>query len=1053
MILRTFLKWYKPDSFRFIVVITLLLFSVQAFAQMPITVKGTVIDAATGDKLIGVTVQVKGGNAGTITDLNGEYTIEVRRGQELEFSYIGYGKQTQTVRNSILNIELAESTLTLDQVVVVGYGSMKRSDLTGAIASIGAKEIKEGVSTSLEQAMQGRVAGVQITQNSGAPGGGISVSIRGITSLNGNEPLYVIDGIAISGQTNSNSSVLSTINPADIVSIEVLKDASATAIYGSRASNGVVMIVTKQGENGKPRLSYDGYFGLQQLPKKLEVMNLKEYAQFYNERAAIQGWGEREEFRDPNLLTNGTDWQAELFRMAPMHNHQIGIAGGNNSAKYALSAGFLNQEGIGLGSNFQRFSFRSNIDLKIASWINVGVNSSFANTKQTTTLDANDIIRTAIRQRPDVPARNPDGSYGEIAVDDYNTYFSNPLAEAQIRENYNTGSQLYYNFYANLNLLPGLTFRAEYGGNLSYFNNYRFTPNYKYGNQIWTSESYRDSGKSNYWSQKSYLTYDLKVAGKHNFQIMTGHEAQESKWENLWGSRTKYFTNSVHSLSAGDDSTAKNGDDSNEWAIESYYGRFNYNFDDRYLFTSTFRVDGSSSFGPNNRWGTFPSAAFAWRIKNEPFLKDAEVINNLKLRLGWGLVGNQNASLYAYGVAMNTTPTYWGTGFYAGNYGNPDLQWEETEAYNLGLDLALFKNRLELIIDAYSKNTDKLLMTETLPSYIIDSANNLAIQAPWVNTGALNNKGMEFTLNTVNITNRDFVWTSNLTFSFNRNKITKLYSKSSQKPGKIGNDIYTLSEIGQPVGQIFGYNIIGMFTCENDFYHSDGTPVARPEESGTNKPYDIAENKIWIGDYIFEDLDNNRIINEKDRKYLGNTQPKFIYGINNTFNCKNFELGIFFNGVYGNKIYNLLRQSNTDTSGYDGKLKEVAGYARVELIDPNGGRVLSNMRVTNNATAQRIFAAGGSTNDNNRISSRFVEDGSYLRLKNISLSYTVPHPCLQSLRIDFMQLYVNIQNLFTITKYSGYDPEVGSYDVLTAGLDNARYPSQRIYTFGLRFNF
>lgn len=1063
----------------------LLAIGVSVYASAQTTINGVVSSGVDGESLPGVSVVVKGTATGTATDIDGNFSLTIPSDRAvLVFTYIGYKAKEIPVTGSSKNLKvvLDEDNQLLDEVVVVGYGTMKRSDLTGAVSSIGAKQIKESVSTSLEQAMQGRIAGVQITQNSGAPGGGISVSIRGINSLNGNEPMYVIDGVELTGSASGNSSVLSTINPADILSIDVLKDASAMAIYGSRAANGVVMITTKRGEDGKPRLSYDGYFGLQQLPKKLPVMNLKEFASFYNERARIQGWGERPDFLDTNLLTDGTDWQDELFRTALMHNHQVGVMGGSNGTKYALSAGYLNQEGIALGSSFDRFSFRSNMDMDITKWLQVGVNASLANTKQVTTLDNAGIIRTAINQRPDIPAYNPDGSFGEVPIDDFNTYYTNPLAEARLRENYNTGTQVYYNTYANLKLAKGLQLRTEYGGNLGYSNSYQFTPNYSYGNQVMSSSSTRNSNKNNYWSWKTYATYDFKLSDMDNMQIMAGHEANESTWEYLQGSRTGYISNSVHSLDVGNSATAKNGNNVGDWAMESYFGRLNYNFDDRYLLTATMREDGSSYFDRGYKWGVFPSAAFAWRISNESFLKNNEMISNMKLRLGWGIVGNQSIEQYAYGVPMNTTETYWGTGYYAGRYPMPNLRWERTNAVNIGLDLALIKNRIELIIDAYSKNTDNLLMIAREPMYIVDEGNNLGISAPYDNIGALTNKGIDFALNTVNIQNSQFTWRSNLTMTFNKNKVTKLYSDGAQVFGKIGNTIYTQSTVGEPVGQLFGYNVIGMFTCEDDFYKKDAAgnflldegghriEVARPEQSGSGQPYPIAPSQIWVGDYIYEDLPTepvyddqgkiidyqpDGIINEKDRKPLGNTQPKFTYGFNNTITWKNFELNIFINGVYGNKIYNLLRESNTGTGGYGNVLREVGDYARVELIDPAGENVISNVYVPNATTAkvQRLTSVAGSTNDNNRISSRFVEDGSYLRLKNVSLTYAVPRQLLQKAGIDYMQIYANVQNIFTITKYKGYDPEVGSYNVLTNGLDDARYPSQRIYTFGLRFNF
>lgn len=1020
------------------------------------TISGTVKSEADDESLIGVSVKVKEAPGGTITDAQGRYTLQAKSGQTLVFSYIGFRTLEVKIDNQkSIDVSLREDTKMLDEVVVVGYGTMKRSDLTGSVVSVSAEDIKKTVVTSLDQALQGRAAGVSVTQNSGAPGGGISVSIRGINSLNGNEPLYVIDGVAISGQTGNNTSVLSSINPSDIVSMEILKDASATAIYGSRASNGVVLITTRQGEAGKTRLSYEGYVGVQQLPNRLDVLNLREYAEYQNLRSEVLGWGAREEFKDPSLLGEGTNWQKEIFRSALMHNHQINVTGGNENAKFSLTGGYLNQDGIAIGSSFERFSVRMNADAKITKWLTIGLRASGSRTQQVNTVDNGDIISTAIRQLPEVPAKNPDGSWGTQQENIYGTYFSNPVAEALMRENYDKGTQLYVNLFADINIWKGLSFHTEYGGSYNYNNHYQFTPSYDYGLYNQQSSSSRNASNGSNYSFKNYFTYNAKF-GKHDFSLMAGHEAQENTWESLSGSRSDFFLNSVHELDAGDALTAKNGSSKSSGAIESYFGRFNYSFDDRYLLTATVRSDGSSNFGPNNRWGTFPSVAVAWKIKNESFLKNVTAIDNLKLRLGWGAVGNQSAGSYAYGVAMASAPSIWGTGFYAGNYANANLKWEETNAYNVGLDINLLGNRIEFIAEAYYKNTDNLLMQAALPDYV-----NGIIRAPWVNAGAMVNKGMEFTLNTVNIDNRDFFWKTGITLSFNKNKVTRLYTETAGIQGYVGSETYTYSLVGQPVGQFYGYKVIGMFMNEGDFYQKDSNGEFRLNDKGERiavalpKGKSMKENEIWVGDYIFEDKDNNGVIDEKDRSFLGNPEPKFNYGINNYFSYKGFDLNIFINGVYGNKVYNSLRKSYTNPMNNSGMLKEAVGIARIELIDPEAAADISNVRVSNPAQAKVQRITANDANDNNRMSDRFIEDGSYLRIKNIALGYTFPRSWTEKVGIESLRIYANVQNAFTFTKYKGYDPEIGAYhqNVLTRGIDYARYPSQRIYTFGLNLGF
>ena len=459
----------------------MMLLPLTASAQSKVT--GTVTDA-NGETVIGATVKIKGvKGAGTVTDLDGKFSINAKPGQTLEISYVGYSNKTAKVpANGKISIVMTEDTHSLNEVVVVGYGTMKRSDLTGSVSSIDEKAIKQGVNTSMEQAMQGRIAGVQVTQNSGAPGGGISVQIRGINSFNGNEPLYVIDGIPVSGNTSSNTSVLASINPSDITSIEVLKDASATAIYGSRASNGVVLVTTKRGQDGKAQVSYDGYIGWQAIPEYLDVMNLKEYADFYNARQEVRGYGIREDFKDPSLLTDGTNWQKELFQTAFMQNHAINVSGGNKDMHYSLSGGYLDQDGVGIGSGFTRASFRANFDTNINKWVQVGFNTAYSNTKQTLTFSENDVINTALNQFPDVAARNPDGSYGVPEANDFNTSYSNPIFEANMKENRTNNYQLDYNVFANIKPVKGLNIRIEYGGNRGWGNSYYFIPDYSYGN-------------------------------------------------------------------------------------------------------------------------------------------------------------------------------------------------------------------------------------------------------------------------------------------------------------------------------------------------------------------------------------------------------------------------------------------------------------------------------------------------------------------------------------------------------------------------------------------
>ena len=492
---------------------------------------------------------------------------------------------------------------------------------------------------------------------------------------------------------------------------------------------------------------------------------------------------------------------------------------------------------------------------------------------------------------------------------------------------------------------------------------------------------------------------------------------------------------------------------------------------DRYLVTATLRADGSSSFGPDNRWGYFPSVALAWRLSNEQFMqKSSNWLNNAKLRLGWGLVGNQGVGSFAYGVAMKNAVTAWGTGYFSGNYPNPELKWESTKAWNIGLDLSLLNNRIEFIVDAYLKKTDNLLMDAVLPFYILNNTGWMGISAPKVNTGAIENKGVEFTLNTVNIQKKDFQWRTGLTLSINRNKLTKLNSDEGSIPGNLNSQTYTLSEIGGPVGRFYGYNVIGMFTKESDFYqknqlgeflldqNGNRIPVARPAESLDSDMYPIAPRGIWVGDYIYEDVNGDGKITTADRKYIGDPNPDFTFGINNVITWKDFELSFFFNGSVGNDIFNAVKQNHSDPTAWGNKLKLVNDYAQVAMFDPEGSlNDISNVYVVNPQTAQtqRISVSGESQNDNNRVSSRFIEDGSFLRLKTLSLAWNLPKKWINPLKIDWVQVYANVQNVFTITGYDGYDPEIGAngQSVILQGIDYYRYPSSRIFNFGLKVSF
>lgn len=1033
------------------------------------TITGKVVFESNQEAVPGANVVIKGSTRGTITDLNGNFTIAANTGDVLVITFLGYQDEEITVGDANnYNVRLTEDITQLDAVVKIGYGTMKRSDLTGSVVSVTGEDINKSVSSSFDQALQGRAAGVIVTQNSGQPGGSVSVRIRGINTLNDdNEPLYVIDGVAMSGHTgNSSTNILSLINPSDIVSIDVLKDASATAIYGSRAANGVIMITTKRGESGQMKVGYAGYYAIQQLPYYVETMNLQEYAIYQNARADLLGFGSREEFADPSVLGEGTNWQKEMFRNAPMQSHQVTLSGGSEQMTYSLSGGYMDQEGIAIGSGFKRFTLKASLDIQTREWLKIGADIYASRSNQRITVEDNDLIYQTLRQTPDVPLRNADGSWGGPAENIYGTYSTNVVAEALMRENDRKRSQLISNLRADIKLAKGLNFHTDFGTTVGYENSYYYQPAFKFGyyeNTI--NESSRSSNNSYYWSINNYLTYSKTFLKDHNLTVMIAQEALEPSWEGISGSRNNYLTDNVHELNAGDATTAKNGAYKGSSSMLSYFGRINYAYSQKYLLTATLRADGSSKFGENNRWGYFPSFALGWKISEENFMKNIASISNMKLRAGWGLVGNQNIPNYAYGAAMASHTTIWGPGILPSNIPNANVQWESTQSTNLGLDLSMFRNRIELIVDAYLKLTDNLLMQTTLP-YYAGTHGSGSISAPWANVGAMENKGLEFTLNTVNIDRGGFYWRSGIVFSMNRNKVTKLYTEDGVINRTLDGSIITRTVVGEPAGQLFGYEIESMFITEEDFYTLDenGNRILVPLPQDGQ---DIEPNGIWVGDFRFRDINEDGVITEEDRTFIGNPHPKFQIGFNNSLNYKNFDFTFNIIGVYGNKIYNWTRSQFENPMSNLGLYSSVSDFAQIGVydenltaVDPESGetlradQIISNVYVINEGTSIPRVAIYDA-NNNNRISTRFVEDGSYLRLKNLMLGYTLPQKYSKLIKIERLRIYVNAQNLFTLSKYTGYDPEVGSIgqDMLLTGIDRYRYPTQRLFNFGMNLDF
>ena len=1047
------------------VILLLFMLPISMYAQK-ITVKGTVSD--NDGPVIGVTVKVNGAQVGAITDFNGEYSIDVDPNATLVFSYLGYKTQEVKVAGRhTIDITLKEDQETLSEVVVVGYGTMRKSDLTGAVAQVDNKAIEKSVTTSIDQVLQGRAAGVQIQANTGTPGGSSTIRIRGTNSLNAtSQPIFVIDGVIIDsdGSDNGNTNPLAAINPSDILTMDILKDASATAIYGSRASNGVIMITTKRGKSGEATLTYDGYIGWQAMPKKLEVLNLREYAEHHNDISDAQIKTASGNFLRPELLGEGTDWQDELFRTAFMTNHSVSLTGGKDKTTYAISAGYLNQDGIAISTGFRRQTLRANIDTELKKWLKGGISFSLSDSKQE--MEKNwDIIMTALKSQPSVAVRNPDGGYD--GPDDQ-WMPDNAVALAEIKTNYAKRLNFRINTYLEATIVKNLTFKTELSADYNLNKTKTYTPDYTFGVRESTQRDgawYKNDSK--YWSWRNILTYNGAIAEKQSVNMMVGQEMSHSYWENMSTSTQGFLSNSVIDLRAGERTGNNVNIDGyqNNTSLFSYFGRILYNYDDRYLLTATLRRDGSSKFADGHRWGWFPSAAFAWRVSQEKFLQDNKTTNNLKLRLGWGATGNQNVQDWAAWAMLANYTTPWGVGVLNANNANPDLKWETTYSTNVGFDLSLFNSRIDIVFDWYYKKTKDLLMMLDLPAYLGSGAGSNEAYGtasnPWGNIGSLRNTGIELTVNTTNIENKTFSWRSNIVFSLNRNKVVELDAESGSLPQtlQIGSDVATVTNtvVGKPIGQFWGYKVIGRFDSPEDFYYKDANgeihTVALPK--GASIASSPTSGGVFIGDYIFEDINGDGVIDDSDQTFIGNPEPKFTWGFGNSFSYKNFDLNIQFSGSYGNKVINYGRRFLDITGSTANQLNTVLDYARLSKIDTNGPDDYRNYYVTNTSSIMPRLYTESAVNGNNRVSDAYIEDGSYIRLQNISLAYNLPRKLIEKISLSNLKIYCNVQNLLTFTKYKGFDPEVGSHqgNALLNGVDYSRYPSPRIYTVGVNVQF
>lgn len=1063
-------------------------------AQNNFTASGTIVDEQ-GEPLIGCTVQLKGSQVGTVADLDGNFKLQVAPNATLTFSFIGY--KTQEIKAATgMKVTMKPDALMLNEVVAVGYGTMKRSDITGSVVSVKAEDMQQTSAATMDQMLQGRAAGMQLTSNSGAAGGSTSIQIRGVNSLNSsNEPVYVIDGAIVASEPGADvfSNPLAGLNPNDVESIEILKDASATAIYGAQAANGVIIVNMKKGfEGSAPKINFKAQVGWDALAKKLDVMDMQQFAKWAGEANLLKSTPKVSNmFANPSTLGAGADWQDALFRIGLRQEYNLSIRGGSKGINYSLSGGFFKQQGITVNNDFHRLTLRGTIDVKAYKWLDLGATFNLGESKRNTGMASWDVVPNALSDTPNNAVRLPDGSWAKSGFNgDTDTWQPNPVALAELTDRTNKVISSRANVYFTLKPWKWLTWKNEatYDFNID---NYRYMlPEYQLGENGATREyaTHQTSKTLNlYWSVKSVATGNWKVKGGHKITAMLGYEMNHRNRDYLYGQRLG-GSNTNQALSGGDASRDDNAGYATTKRFSSIFGRVTYNYKDRYMFTGTLRHDGSSLFERGQRWGTFPSAALAWRLTEEDFwmmLQEssavAAAINSVKLRVGYGLVGNANLTESTFLANFSNLESNFGTSYKTANMPNYDnLTWEKTDSWNVGLDLGLFDNRVEFIFDAFWKNTRDLLMQTAVPSYMGTNSKITGSAEPqWANVGNMSNRGIEMTLNAHVINKKNIKWKTSLTYSLVRNKVTKLNSESGFIDKTLdyegSGETITRTAVGHSISQYYGFQVAGRINSAADFLRNNGdgtSTVIAPTPNyrvGTVVSNASASNLLTsVGDLLFKDLNSDGIIDDNDKTFLGNGLPNYTFGWNNTLTYKQWGLSVFLYGSVGNKVFNWTRRRMDDPSLTPGgaawnKYTRTANYARWAYYDGNTGNAdVWNVYVAEGAEPSIPRIDNQHSNYNSRISDRYVEDASYLRIKNITLTYNVPKKFCKKLSLQELRLSANIQNVFTLTNYTGYDPEVGSQNgqysmtgqgMLMYGVDTGRVPAPRTVIFGVEATF
>lgn len=971
---------------------------VSVFAQQ-ITVTGTITDA-TREPVIGANILQTGTANGTITDIDGNFSIMVPADATLTVSYLGYQTLTVAVNGqNLLNILLKEDAKTLDEVVVIGYGVMRKKDLTGAISQVSSKDLMKQPSPSLGAALQGRAAGLQVI-SSGTPGDNVSMKVRGIGTINNSDPLLVIDGVPTDVPLNM-------INMDDVETVDVLKDASATAIYGSRGAYGVIIITTKKGKSGEAKFNVKASFGIDRITRRLKLLDATQFASLHNEMMVAGGQPQYSDFEDPTLLGKGTDWTNELFRTAPTQNYSLNYSGGNEKTNYYVSAAIFDQKGIVRTSEYQRYTVQFNMDTELKKWLKAGSKLSL-NHDIKSKGDFN--IQNTMLSLSTQSIKNEDGSWsGPVGNPMYVGDITNPIGKMYMNSSSTKGYNALGNIYVEIKPWEWLTFKTIGGVQALFWDEKSWTPKYNW--QPLPQEEAHASRKYNksftlLWDNT--LTLNKTFAEKHHMNAMIGSSAQVNTYEYMGGSIMGFISSTAQQLDNGtlDPLVYGNGSD---WALLSFMGRLNYTYNNKYLVTATIRRDGSSRFSKQNRWSNFPSISLAWRLSEEEFYKANKILNDIKVRVGYGITGNQSSvGNYAYASQVKTIQYPFNNNPVSALapwvMPNPNVRWEEVEQWNAGIDFSLFNSRINVNLDAYIKNTNDMLVGMVVPISTGYSDENV----PQINAGKMRNKGMEVTVNSQNLT-RNLQWNTTVNASYNKNKIISL---NSDVPIYSGNNIHA---VGYPISTFYGYVTNGIFQTQKEV-----DEYAIQVEGGTAP-----------GDIKFLDLNNDGVINDKDRTYLGSPTPTWTFAMNNSFEWKGFDLEIFIQGAAGNKIYNVNRSILESMS--------VAQNQSIMVLDRWRGEG------TSNSMPRAVFS---DPNKNARTSDRFLESGDYLRLKNVTLGYTLPTKLSKRAALSNLRFYISAQNLLTLTRYTGFDPELSG-----SGNDSNVYPIARNFTIGTNISF